>query len=159
MLPLQLLALIVTANGTPILLRRLLGHRLRLPVDAGIRLFDGRRLFGPRKTLIGVLGAVATSAILASLLGLGWSIGLQIGLFAMLGDLTSSFVKRRLNLAPSGKALGLDQLPESLFPALAVREALQLAWWELAAVVTAFFLFSSAVSPVLHRLRIRNRPY
>jgi CDP-2,3-bis-(O-geranylgeranyl)-sn-glycerol synthase len=158
MLPLQLLALIVMANGTPILLRRLLGCRLRLPMDAGIYFFDQRRLFGPRKTLVGVLGAIAVSAMTASLLGLDWSIGLQVGLFAMLGDLTSSFVKRRLNLPPSGNAPGLDQLPESLFPALAVRQALHLAWWELAAAVTAFCLFGSLVSPLLRRLRVRGRP-
>ena len=159
MLPLQLLALIVIANGTPILLRSLLGYRLRLPVDGGICFLDGRRLFGPRKTTVGVLGAIAVCAVAASILGLGWSIGLQVGLFAMLGDLASSFVKRRLNLEPSGKAPGLDQLPESLFPALKVREALQLGWWELSAVVTAFFLLGTMVSPLLHRLRIRNRPY
>lgn len=159
MLPLQLLALIVIANGTPILLRRLLGYRFRLAVDGGICFFDHRRLFGPRKTLVGVLGAIFTSTAAASLLGLGWEIGLQVGLFAMLGDLFSSFLKRRLNLAPSGKAPGLDQLPESLLPALAVREALRLSWWELTAVVTAFFLFGALVSPLLHRLRIRDQPY
>jgi len=159
MLPLKLLALIVIANGTPILLRRLLGHRMRLPLDGGKRLFDRRRLFGPRKTLIGALAAIAATAATAPLLGLRWSTGAQIGLFAMLGDLTSSFVKRRLNLAPSARATGLDQLPESLFPALVVRETLQLGWWELSAVVTAFILFGSLVSPVLHMLRIRSRPY
>jgi len=159
MLPLQLLALIVIANGTPILLRRLLGYRLRLPMDAGACFVDGRRLFGPRKTLVGVLGAIAASTLAGSVLGIDWSVGLRVGLFAMLGDLTSSFVKRRLNLAPSGKAPGLDQLPESLFPALAVREALQLTWGELAAVVTAFFLFGTLVSPLLHRLRIRDHPH
>ena len=72
---------------------------------------------------------------------------------------TRIFVKRRLNLRPSARAPGLDQLPESLLPALAVREALQLDWWEVVAVVAAFFLLGSLVSPVLHRLRIRNRPY
>ena len=159
MLPLKLLALIVIANGTPILVRRLLGHRLRLALDGGLYFYDRRRLFGPRKTLIGALAAIAAGGVAAPLLGLHWSTGLQIGLFAMLGDLTSSFVKRRLNLAPSARAPWLDQLPESLFPALAVREALQLAWWELVTVVTAFFLFGSLVSPLLHRLRIRNRPY
>lgn len=159
MLPLQLLALIVIANATPILLRRLFGYRWRLPMDAGICFFDGRRLFGPRKTLVGVLGAMATSSMAASLLGLDWGTGLQVGLFAMIGDLFSSFAKRRLNLPPSSQAPGLDQLPESLFPALAVREALQLTWWELGAVVMAFSLFGALVSPVLHRLRIRDRPY
>jgi CDP-2,3-bis-(O-geranylgeranyl)-sn-glycerol synthase len=154
-----LLALIVIANGTPILLRRSLGPRFRQPVDGGRRFFDRRRLFGPRKTVIGVVAAIAVTAVTAPTLGVSWSTGLQIGALAMLGDLTSSFVKRRLSLAPSARAPGLDQLPESLFPALAVRHTLQLDWWELGAVVAAFLLFGSLVSPVLHKLRIRNRPY
>ena len=31
----------------------------------------------------------------------------------MLGDLLSSFIKRRIGIAPQGRAAGLDQLPEA----------------------------------------------
>jgi hypothetical protein len=34
----------------------------------------------------------------------------------------SSFIKRRLALVPSSQAIGLDQIPESLFPLLACRQ-------------------------------------
>ena len=37
------------------------------------------------------------------------------------GDLFSSFVKRRLDLASSSMAIGLDHIPESFFPLLASR--------------------------------------
>src|SRR6478736_778738 len=46
--------------------------------------------------------------------------------FAMAGDLFSSFVKRRLHLASSSMAIGLDHIPESLFPLLASRWLLPL---------------------------------
>jgi hypothetical protein len=55
------------------------------------------------------------------ILRLGWTIGVVVGSMAMLGDLFSSFVKRRLNLPPSSRATFLDQVPESLFPLLASR--------------------------------------
>ena len=46
------------------------------------------------------------------IVGLAWTIGLVVGTTAMAGDLFSSFLKRRLDLPPSSKATGLDQVPE-----------------------------------------------
>jgi hypothetical protein len=43
----------------------------------------------------------------------------RVAFMAMLGDLFSGFVKRRLGMGPSDKALGLDYVPESLLPLLA----------------------------------------
>ena len=42
----------------------------------------------------------------------GLGIGLLVAATAMAGDLLSSFLKRRLALAPSSQAIGLDQIPE-----------------------------------------------
>ena len=52
--------------------------------------------------------------------------GVVIGATAMAGDLLSSFCKRRLKLAPSSQALGLDQIPEVLLPAVVSR-----TWFDL----------------------------
>ena len=43
---LDLLIVLVLANGVPILGKRLLGNRGAWPVDGGLSLRDGRRLFG-----------------------------------------------------------------------------------------------------------------
>jgi CDP-2,3-bis-(O-geranylgeranyl)-sn-glycerol synthase len=77
----------------------------------------------------------------------------------MAGDLFSSFVKRRLNLAPSARASGLDQVPESLFPLLACRNALALSVPDIAVGVAIFFAGEVVLSLLLYKAHIRDRPY
>jgi CDP-2,3-bis-(O-geranylgeranyl)-sn-glycerol synthase len=77
----------------------------------------------------------------------------------MAGDLLSSFMKRRLGLPPSSKAVGLDQVPESLFPLLACRQAFSLTLLDITAGTALFVVGELLLSPVLFRLRIRDRPY
>jgi CDP-2,3-bis-(O-geranylgeranyl)-sn-glycerol synthase len=76
----------------------------------------------------------------------------------MLGDLTSSFIKRRLGRPPSSQALLLDQVPESLFPLLVFRERLGLAAWDIAVVVLAFFVLDLLLSRLLYKLHLRDQP-
>ena len=148
------------ANGMPILLRRFANKQFaNLPVDGGLRFFDGRPLFGSSKTLRGLSGAIAATTLAAPLVGLGFTEGALFGLYTMLGDLFSSFVKRRLGLAPSDMALGLDQVPESLLPLLALRQYLGMSWFEIATTVATFMVIELLLSRILYRLRIRNRPY
>lgn len=77
----------------------------------------------------------------------------------MLGDLFSSFIKRRLGVPASGMALGLDQIPESLFPLLAVRVELSLEFIQVAGLVAGFVVLELLVSRILFQLRIREQPY
>jgi len=154
-----LLILLIAANGAPILLAWSLGQRWNWPLDGGMVLGDGRRLLGESATLRGLVVAVLATAVLADLLGLGAGMGALIGLLAMVGDALSSFVKRRLALAPGDKATGLDQIPESLFPMMAVAVPFSLGWLDLALLVAAFTLFDMAVSGPLYRLHLRRRPY
>lgn len=158
-LQLKLLALLAIANGAPLLGRTVLRHRWGTPLDGGVQLPDGRPLFGPSKTIRGVLLALVVTPIAAVLLGLDAVTGAAIGGCAMLGDLSSSFIKRRLRMAPSSQALGLDQVPESLFPLLAVRARLGLTGAEIAGLVIAFVILDLLLSRLLYRLRLRERPY
>ena len=77
----------------------------------------------------------------------------------MAGDLLSSFVKRRLALPPSSKATGLDQVPESLLPALACHGALVLTLADIALVVAVFFVGEIIFSRLFFHLGLRDRPY
>ena len=52
---LQLLVLLLVANGTPVIAKRVWRHRVSYPVDCGVRYFDGQHLLGPSKTMRGVL--------------------------------------------------------------------------------------------------------
>ena len=77
----------------------------------------------------------------------------------MVGDLFSSFVKRRLKLPPSSQALGLDQIPESLLPLLACRDALSLTVAGIAIGVGIFFAGELVLSRLLFRVHLRDEPY
>ncbi len=77
----------------------------------------------------------------------------------MAGDLLSSFLKRRLNLPPSSKATGLDQIPESLIPLLACREVVDLSAADIAVAVGVFFVGEIVLSRLFYALKLRERPY
>jgi CDP-2,3-bis-(O-geranylgeranyl)-sn-glycerol synthase len=156
---LELMILLAVANGAPVIAARVLGRRFSFPLDAGLNFIDGNPLFGKSKTVRGVGVSVLSTTISGLMLRLGWEVGAAVGLFAMAGDLFSSFVKRRLNLAPSSRATGLDQIPESLFPLLACRTALALSALDIATCVLVFLVGEMLLSWPLYKAHIRDRPY
>lgn len=155
----ELLILVGLANGTPVGVNRLLGRRWNWPLDGGLKLPDGQPLFGSSKTLRGIVTAVVASAAGGSALGLGWKLGAAVGAAAMVGDLFSSFCKRRMRLQAGSRATGLDQIPESLLPALVARQALSLSAMDIAATVVIFMVAEMALSVLFFRLHLRERPY
>nr|WP_093188158.1 CDP-archaeol synthase [Thiocapsa sp. KS1] len=150
---LQMLALVVWANGVPVLARLLSGHRFGRPLDGGRIFRDGRPLLGASKTWRGLGAALLTTPILATLLGLPWLLGLIAALGAMSGDLFASFIKRRLGRRPSESVLFLDQIPEALIPSLALQGALGLSALQIAIVSIGFTLIDLLLTPVAARLR------
>jgi len=155
----RLLFLLTLANGAPVLAKKILGNRFSRPLDGGARCFDGEPLFGVSKTIRGILLSVLVTTAGAYLVGLGSKIGALAGIVTMAGDLFSSFLKRRMRLPASSRAIGLDQLPESLFPLLACRSALSLTVLDIAVTVVAFFIAEILISRVLYKFRLRDRPY
>jgi hypothetical protein len=156
---LELLLLIISANGVPILAFNLLRQHFSMPLDMGVSLPDGERLLGPSKTVRGLLFALPVTGIVAELIGLPWMLGLTVALWAMLGDLLSSFIKRRLHMSCGNQALGIDQVPESLFPLLAVAGHFSLSAEEIMATVITFIVLELLISRVLFRLHLRKRPH
>ena len=57
----QLLVLLAVANGTPIILSKVFGKALTLPVDGGAVFADGRPLFGAAKTMRGLVLSILVS--------------------------------------------------------------------------------------------------
>jgi CDP-2,3-bis-(O-geranylgeranyl)-sn-glycerol synthase len=156
---LQLLILLLVANGAAVAAKKLLGETLARPLDGGALLVDGRPVFGPTKTIRGVVVSVFATAICATLMGPGWRVGVLIATFAMVGDLFSSFVKRRLNVASSSMAIGLDHIPESLFPLLASRLLLPLSILDVVAGTMIFVAGALILSPLLFKLNLRDEPH
>jgi CDP-2,3-bis-(O-geranylgeranyl)-sn-glycerol synthase len=156
---LQLLVLLMLANGTPVITKKILGSRFARPLDAGLMFLDRRPLFGSSKTIRGVLVSILVTTASAPLVGLPPRIGALVAGTAMAGDLISSFIKRRLNLQPSSQALGLDQVPESLFPLLACRGVLVLTAADIVLAVGIFFVGELILSRVLYKAHLRDQPY
>jgi CDP-2,3-bis-(O-geranylgeranyl)-sn-glycerol synthase len=77
----------------------------------------------------------------------------------MLGDLGSSFVKRRMGLEVHAQALALDQIPEALLPLLVLQTSFGLAWGDIFFLVLAFVVLGLWLSRVLYKFGIRDQPY
>lgn len=155
----RLLLLLAVANGVPVVAKKVFGTRWSAPLDAGWRFIDGRSLLGPSKTVRGFVAAVAGTAVAAALMGFSLYLGAMFGASAMLGDALSSFVKRRLDIASSGRATGIDQIPEALLPLIVVRGALALSLPQVAVITLAFFVLEMPLARLFFRLGLRDRPY
>src|SRR5208337_5278763 len=68
-------------------------------------------------------------------------------------------IKRRLGLRPSDKSLGLDQVPESLLPAVACARYLPLGSFDVAAIVLLFFVGQVLLSRLSFEIGLRDQPY
>lgn len=153
------LILLVIANGAPVVADLVFQQFYANPIDAGLKLGDGRPLFGATKTWRGLLISIGLTAPAAELLGMESLTGAWFALLTMTGDLSSSFLKRRLGLSESSRARGVDTIPESLLPTSLLKEALGLGWIDIMLVAFGFLLIEESVSPLLYRLNIRKRPY
>jgi CDP-2,3-bis-(O-geranylgeranyl)-sn-glycerol synthase len=79
------------------------------PLDGGENWFDGKPFLGSHKTfrgtIVGILAGLLIGIIQGNTLG-----GFAQGLGAILGDLISSFIKRRWDIAPGASSPILDQI-------------------------------------------------
>jgi CDP-2,3-bis-(O-geranylgeranyl)-sn-glycerol synthase len=149
----ELILLLMIANGAPVIASRLFGQRLACPLDGNIHWRDKRRLLGPSKTLRGLVSAALACALLASLFGLTPAQGAGFGLLAMLGDALSSFLKRRLGIAPSHSAPLIDQLPEALLPLWLMNPVLGATASESFIALFIFLIIDLVVSRLHDRLQ------
>ena len=156
---LQLLLLIIIANGAPILIRVLLNDGFDLAVDFGQKLPDNSRIFGSSKTWRGIIAALAVTTPAAWLLGYSPETGLLVAVYAVLGDLLSSFIKRRLSMRPSSMAPLLDQVPESLFPAYMLMDVFNLDVSAVILLVLIFIITELILSHIFYKWGLRRRPY
>ena len=155
----DMLLLLLAANGAPVMGQFLFGSRGARPVDNGRTLGDGQPLFGASKTWRGLVLAIAACGAASALLGYGLGFGLVFSALSMAGDLISSFIKRRMGLAPGARSTALDQLPEALLPSGFAVIVMGLDWWWAIALSLAFMLGQMVISLPLYWLHIRKTPY
>ncbi len=135
----KITAFIIWVNVLPPLASLIFGDRCNRRVDDDRLWFDHRPIVGRHKTIRGIVASVLGGTVIFPLLGVTWWVAGIASLLAMAGDLLSSFIKRRFDL-PSGKNIViLDQIFESLFPALFLARFLHLTIWHVL-VFLVFFI-------------------
>ena len=149
----HLVLLLIIANGTPALLGLVLGPRWNRPLDNNRQFPDNRPLLGPSKTLRGLFSAIVVTGLLAPLFELSVLEGASFALLAMLGDLCSSFIKRRIGIASSRSVPLLDQIPESILPLWGLQTVLGSSGSEMAFAVAIFIVIDLLLSGLLRALR------
>ncbi len=152
----EALALLVAANASPLLVAKLLDPHFRTPIDAKLIFRDGKPLLGQSKTWRGLIAAILGTTLMAFVLGYTWWIGSLVGALAMLGDSCSSFTKRRLGYVCSHPVYGLDEIPEALFPTLALSFYLELNVLQLIIIVALFVTLSFCMMPLLLFLGLKK---
>jgi len=150
----EITLLLVFANATPVVLSLLLGDRWNRPLDGGRLFADGRPWLGHSKTVRGLVGSITVCAILAPAVDLNLPQGAAFGALAMLGDLGSSFCKRRLGY-PSGHPVPLlDQIPEALLPLCCIiLPTLAVTATEIILAIGAFIFLDLLFSRLLRSYR------
>ncbi len=151
--------LLLVANGAPILADCLLRNKLSIALDAGLLFVDGQPIFGTSKTVRGIAASIVATTGAALVIGQSPATGLLVGAVAMIGDLASSFLKRRLRLAATSRSSVLDYSPEALLPALVLAAISDLATTDAFVITAIFVLLATIFSPLLHTFGIRKQPY
>jgi len=159
------------ANSVPVVLG---GGK---PIDMGMKLRDGNRIFGDGKTvrgfLAGVFAALLVGALEAMLLpGTMWDMyggsaatyvyaGLLLGIGTMLGDLVGSFIKRRQGTSRGKPSFLLDQLSFIVFALLFAHPVAQhiLSLEAVAFLVVLTYFVHVAANVLAHRIGLKRVPW
>jgi CDP-2,3-bis-(O-geranylgeranyl)-sn-glycerol synthase len=145
----ELLLMLVATNGFPVVVGILAGHRWNTPLDGSLVMQDGYRLLGPSKTIRGLIAAILAGTLASPLADLSYVVGASFGCLAMIGDLGSSYLKRRLGYTASCSRPLLDQLPECLLPLLVLQPIFASNLPEILTATGAFIAFDLLVTRLL----------
>ncbi|HIJ89841.1 MAG: CDP-archaeol synthase [Desulfobulbaceae bacterium] len=134
----KILCFLFWGNLLPPLTSLVLGDRFARPLDHGCTWFDHKPLFGPHKTIRGIIASLIGGALAFPLLDVSWQTATFAATLLMAGDLLSSFIKRRLGLASGESVFGLDQIFEALLPTLYLGERMQAPLWSTLLALVIF---------------------
>ncbi|AWR95956.1 CDP-2,3-bis-(O-geranylgeranyl)-sn-glycerol synthase [Acidianus brierleyi] len=135
------------------------------PIDRGKNFIDGRRIFGDGKTFEGLLVALTfgttVGLILAKFYGNWWIfVSFFESLFAMFGDMSGAFIKRRLNIPRGGRAILLDQLDFVIGATIAlIILGIQINIYQFIFVAIIAFLLHIMTNDIAYRLKIKSVPW
>jgi CDP-2,3-bis-(O-geranylgeranyl)-sn-glycerol synthase len=150
----------MVANGSPVVFK---GSK---PLDMGKHFIDGHRILGDGKTIEGFIVGVTAGSVFGIIEAvLAWNIkyvviGFLGGLGAMLGDITGSFIKRRLGYERGHPILLLDQLDFALCSTiLYYAYGIEMDLTSLLLVYTTIFVLHILTNRIAYRAGLKNVPY
>ncbi len=138
----RIVAFLLWVNFVPALAKRISRKRFNRTIDNGLKWFDNRPIFGSHKTIRGIITSLLGGVMIFPLLGVSWWAAVITALLAMVGDLITSFIKRRLDFHSGTDILLLDHFLESLLPTLFLRTSLGLSWSQVALIVLLFIILA-----------------
>ena len=139
------------ANASPTFLIKLRKH----PIDFGLK-YNGQRLLGEGKTIEGfilasLMGYLAGLLELQIIAGISYNflvippiVFLFIGIGAMIGDMTGSFIKRRMKLKRGENAGLLDMIDFIIGAFILAAFFIQYSPW--------CFVIALIITPIVHRV-------
>jgi CDP-diglyceride synthetase len=157
---------------------------LSKPLDGGLVLSDGKRLFGANKTWKGVIGMIVFTALCTIVLNIfpdqstafrsGRSLndipyeglyGASLGLAYVLAELPNSFIKRRLDIAPGKNATGIkgilftiiDQADSIIGGAIVISIYTPMSTYHFWQLVLAASAIHYAVNVLLYFVRLKSQ--
>jgi uncharacterized protein len=158
LLDLKLLSLLWLVNFTPPLLSFFFDKKFNLPVDLNKTCIDQKPFLGPHKTWRGLFGALFCGSLLAFLWDFTLWVGFFTALLSMLGDLLSSFTKRRLD-KPSGRNFPvLDQFFEGALPFLLLSPYFNIGFFRTALLIIIFCI-GSYIGSVFYKDILLRKPF
>jgi uncharacterized protein len=155
MFALKILAMLIVTNAAPLLSTGFCPKGNRRPLDSGRRLADGHPILGKNKTLCGLLSGIGAAGALSLLIGLPLSMCMLIAGTSLLGDLLTSFIKRRLGLAEGQTAHLLDHLLEGALPLLLCKGLFSISW-SLSLVLLMLFIGCGLVGSMVVNLIFKS---
>ena len=148
----KILILLFLINGTPPVLTFFFPEILKRPLDNNYNFWDGYPVLGKHKTIRGFFSAVIAGSLFGYFIGFSLFISILAGLFSMLGDCISSFIKRRLKLKEGTSIPGLDQIFEGGFPLLLFYWVYSLSWQITLGSLLIFIIIAFKVSKISKKL-------
>jgi len=159
---LKVIGFLIWVNLLPPVASLIWGDRFNKPLDGNSLWLDNYPVFGPHKTIRGIVISFFGGIVIAPLFGLTFWVACIASLLAMTGDLLSSFIKRRFNIASGKNVAVLDQIFESLFPVLFLMHYMNLTLWQIIVILLCFvpvaYLGSYFWNFITYRAPLENYP-
>lgn len=127
-------------------------------LDGGEKWIDGKPFLGGHKTLRGSISGVMAGLIIGFLQGSAL-IGLLQGLGAILGDLISSFLKRRWDIAPGESFPLLDQLDFIIVAVLLSQPLLNSSFQAIIIIITVTVPVHYLTNYISWMLKMKANPW